>query len=361
MSSFTYVIAEDIEIYNRIQTEPNVLFILDQSESMLELVGSTGKTRDEIVKEAFGQVMSQSYNNLNVGFMDFGRNNGAGVDLPVADVNELATNIESGVASTTESYASMLSRFVNGVEGPQNNAQTAIVEALLEAAKYYRGDIIDNLSQGFQGPPGMWNDGDSDYRDSVTGSGNSHWRAAGPRTYTGGTWTSGSAPGPGSNCHAVGSPAGAPYSQCVNPWPGSCTNISAQNAVTHQHGTFCPVAKVCTLWDVTGTECLTYSCPVSEQPNPVHTHNAVPAYTRCKETGTTNTSGWTGPRYYSSPIQTACTENFIVLLSDGGPTILGGHEQTSIQRTCTFCHSVPDGESFGPADRFLAAIEQHDW
>ena len=178
ISSFTQTFAEDIEIYDRIQTEPNVLFVLDQSESMLELVGATGKTRYQIVKEAFQQVMSQSYNNLNVGFMDYGRDNGAGVDLPVADVNELARNIEPNVVSTTEPYSSMLSRFVTNLEGPQNNAKTATVEALLEAAKYYRGEIIDNKSQGYQGPPGVWTDGDSDYKDSVTGSGNSHWRAA---------------------------------------------------------------------------------------------------------------------------------------------------------------------------------------
>ena len=115
--------AEDIEIYNRIQTEPNVLFILDQSESMLEPVGSTGLNRDQIVKQAFQQVMSQTYNNLNIGFMDYGRDNGAGVDLPVADINQPAKNVEPNVVSTTETYASMLSRFVSNVEGPQNNAK----------------------------------------------------------------------------------------------------------------------------------------------------------------------------------------------------------------------------------------------
>ncbi len=344
ISGFTNVFAEDIEIYDRIQTEPNVLFILDQSESMLELVGSTGLTRDQIVKQAFQQVMSQTYNNLNVGFMDYGRNNGAGVDLPVADVNELARNIEPNVVSTTETYASMLSRFVANVEGPQPNAKTATVEALLEAAKYYRGEILDNKSQGYQGPPGIWNDGDSDYWDSVTGSGNSHWRAAGPRTYSGGSWQSSSTPGPyGPTCKTTNI-AGVSLPVCTNPWPGSCWNVPYQPPVnnpfvpSHPHGSKCidPPGYGCLLWNVDNTECVTSGCLGGTEPAYYHTHAAsttpeVPAHTRCKETGTSTSTGFNGDRFYISPIQTACTENFIVLLSDGGPTILGNHEQTSIK------------------------------
>ncbi len=341
ISSFSHVIAEDIEIYNRIQTEPNVLFILDQSESMLEPVGSTGLNRDQIVKQAFQQVMSQTYNNLNIGFMDYGRDNGAGVDLPVADINQPAKNVEPNVVSTTETYASMLSRFVNNLEGPQSNAKTATVEALLEAAKYYRGEILDNKSQGYQGPPGVWNDGDSDYWDSATGSGNSHWRAAGPRTYTGGVWGSSSSLGPyGATCQQTAI-AGITLPVCSNPWPSSCTYVSVvppstTPSYTHQHGSTCQGGFGCKLWNVDNTECVDYGCLGSYVPNPPHTHPATtnpgtPAYTRCNETGTNTSSGFNGDRYYTSPIQTACTENFIVLLSDGGPTILGSHEQTSIK------------------------------
>ena len=88
--SSTSLLADDIEVYTNNLTKANVLFILDQSESMLQMVGSTGKTRDQVAKEAFQTVMSQNYQNLNVGFMDYGRNNGAGVDLPVADINQSA-------------------------------------------------------------------------------------------------------------------------------------------------------------------------------------------------------------------------------------------------------------------------------
>lgn len=337
LSSFTNSFAEDIEIYNRIQTEPNVLFILDQSVSMLEPVGATGLNRDQIVKQAFQQVMGQTYNNLNVGFMDYGRDNGAGVDLPVADINQPAKNVEPNVVSTTETYASMLSRFVTNIEGPQPNAKTATVEALLEAAKYYRGEIIDNKSQGYQGPPGVWNDTNSNYKDSITGSGSSHWRAAGPRTYTGGTWGSSSSTGPyGATCKRTNVP-GISLPVCTNPWPGSCNYKPAVNtsAYNHQHGTQCinPPGYGCTLWNVDNTECVSYGCLGGTEPKPPHNHPAVntPAYDECKETGPSTSSGFNGDRYYTSPIQTACTENFIVLLSDGGPTILGGHEQTSIK------------------------------
>ena len=325
VSSYTQVLAEDVEIYNRLQTEPNVLFILDQSESMLQMVGSTGLTRDQVVKQAFQTVMSQPYQNLNVGFMDYGRDNGAGVDLPVADVNDFAKNVEPDVVSTTETYASLLTRFSNNLEGPQPNAKTALVEALLEAAKYYRGDIIDNLSQGI-GNQGTWDDSQSRY----TGG---HWRAAGPRTLTVGAST----PVQGSYCHHSSSPAGAPYSQCSNPFPGTCQNRPADPPstwppVTHQHGSSCtnPPGYGCTQYDITGTECVTYGCLGGTTPNPTHTHPGGsdpghPAYVRCRETD------YTTAKKYISPIQSACTENFIVLLSDGAPTILGSHEQTSIQ------------------------------
>ena len=216
------IFAEDIEIYTGNSTKANVLFILDQSESMLQMVGSTGQTRDQVVKDAFKTVLSQSYQNLNVGFMDYGRDNGAGVDLPVVDINQPAKSVEPNVVSTTETYAQLLSRFVENLEGPQPNAKTALVEALLEAAKYYRGDVIDTLSQGFLTPHGTWDDntGSSTYSRYA----GAHWRAAGPRTFT----TGGSSPVAGSYCHAAGSPAGAPYSQCSNPFPGSCNNINAK-------------------------------------------------------------------------------------------------------------------------------------
>lgn len=78
---------------------------------------------------------------------------------------------------------------------------------------------------------------------------------------------------------------------------------------------------------------MSYGCLGGTEPSPSHTHPATttPAYVRCRETGTSTSSGFNGDRYYTSPIQTTCTDNFIVLLSDGGPTILVGHEQTSIK------------------------------
>ncbi len=309
-TQITNVSAEQIEIYNGNSTRANVLFILDQSESMLELVGSTGMTRDQVVKNAFQLVLAQTYENLNVGFMDYGRDNGAGVDLPVVDINQPAQNVEPGVNDPTETYASMLSRFVNNLEGPQPNAKTALVEALLEAGKYYRGDVIDNLSQGFLTPHGTWDDntGSSTYSRYA----GAHWRAAGPRTFT----TGGTSNVAGSYCHAAGSPPGAPHSQCNNPFPGSCRNLSA-NSGTRQ---VCTGGYTCTEYDITGTECVTNTC--NSYTTTTWSH---PAYTRCKETRSSTA------KRYITPIQSSCDKNFIVLLSDGGPTILGSHEQTSIQ------------------------------
>ena len=55
-------------------------------------------TRLDVVKSAFSTLLSQQYSTLNVGIMDFRSWTGSGVDMPVADVNQLANrSVEPGV------------------------------------------------------------------------------------------------------------------------------------------------------------------------------------------------------------------------------------------------------------------------
>lgn len=295
VSSFTQVIADDIEIYNRTQTVPNVLFVIDVSGSMDTQISPGGQTRLEVVQDAFATILSDTYPLLNVGFMDYGDWTGSGVDLPVVDVNQLAKNVEPGVASATETYAQLLTRSVNALSPRNSGARTPTVEALYEAALYFRG--AEPLEGDRDEPHTSWDDdlNDSEYRGG-------HWTSAGLRTYSGGTLNS----VPAHSCTMAPVPSGAPGPACVNPYPNTCSNKPAQS------GTYeaCTGGYSCDQYDATGTECISSSCNSTTT-----TPWSDPAHTRCKETE----SRIVGSKYVS-PIQTACTANYIVLLSDGAPS-----------------------------------------
>ncbi len=179
--SSTQTFAEDIEIYNSTQKVPNVLFIIDSSGSMDDDINgddpsSTGlPSKWSLVTTALDGILSESYSNLNVGFMNFAGDNGRGVDFPVADINGSAKSVEPSVSDPNESYSSLLRRFITNLPAPDDS--TPITQSLYEAALYYRGENVDYGAQN----PGTWNDANSEY----TGA---HVEAAGPRTYSGGTW-----------------------------------------------------------------------------------------------------------------------------------------------------------------------------
>ena len=224
LTSVTQALAEDIEIYNRTQTIPNVLFVIDRSGSMgdpIDPANPGGLSRFEVVQSALNTILMQSYETLNIGYMDFSGDQASGVDFPVADVNMISKSIEPGVVSTTETYSELISRVVTN--SPNPGGATPIVEALYEAALYYRGD--DVLLGKYE--PGTWNDTNSQYENGDS-------RAAGPQTFTGATWDS-------------------------------------------------------------------------------------------------NIGDFVGTPQYVSPIQTACTENFIILLSDGAPTVSSSTVKTNIR------------------------------
>jgi type IV pilus assembly protein PilY1 len=291
VSSFSYALADDIEIYNRTQTIPNVLFIIDASGSMNDPVdpaNPTGPTRLETVKTAFGNILSQPYSLLNVGFMDFKSWTGSGVDLPVADVNQLARNVEPGVASTTETYSQLLMRSVNALSA---NGRTPTVEALYEAALYFRGDAVFEGVQ--QEPHTGWNDATASSK-YIGG----HWTSAGLRTYQGGTIN-----------YINGDWCLNEATSFSGAWYGLC-GISMINPSTCQSYN----QNVCSGG--------TYSCPGGQDTEGNCNGGWVCSGTVVNETH--NRCRLAEQRLvganYVTPIQTACTSNHIVLLSDGKPT-----------------------------------------
>jgi type IV pilus assembly protein PilY1 len=290
ISSFTHALAEDIEIYNRTQTVPNVLFVIDTSGSMNEpaTVSANNPTRLDVVKTAFSSMLGQTYPLLNVGFMDFRHWSGAGVDMPVADVTQLAQSVEPLVGSSTETYAELLTRSVNALNA---SGQTPTVEALYEAALYFRGE--EPYEGDSNAPHTGW--GDAANVSRYTGG---HWKSAGLRTYAGG--------------NLVNVNAGWCLNEAVK-FSGSNYNICGSQPIN---------ASTCENYNDQRCDSASYTCSGGQT-----SEGACPGGWQCTgnlinevhERCRLSDNRLVGSSYVS-PIQTACTANYIVMLSDGEPT-----------------------------------------
>jgi len=302
VSSSSYVLADDIEIYNRTQTVPNVLFIIDASGSMndpVDPLAPSGPTRLQTVKNAMANILSQQYSLLNVGVMDFRSWTGSGVDFPVKDVNANADFI-TGV-SNGETYAQLLTRGVNAYSA---SSWTPTVEALYEAARYFRGEEPYEGDQNV--PHNAWNNTASSY----TGG---HWTSAGLHTYENGTvstvngwWCLNEATKfSGSNYNICGSkPINASTCQNYTDYRCSTGKYACNGGFTKNSdgSSSCNGG-----WSCTGSY-------IKE------THN------RCRLSESRNIGS-----NYITPIDAPCTSNHIVLLSDGKPTRLGNDTKDRIK------------------------------
>jgi len=157
----------------------NVMFIIDGSGSMDTTVASSGKTRLEVMKGALNTVLENAPDNLNVGLMNYGedqwRNKGRGVKFPISPINDPARPIvvdrmpvdewdnifwwyssipEPSETITVRSYLSEITDWywkdnwymdkyggTPAIDMPRKGA-TPIVDALYEAALYFRGEKI---------------------------------------------------------------------------------------------------------------------------------------------------------------------------------------------------------------------------
>ncbi len=379
-TSFTQVLAEDIEIYNRTQTIPNVLFVIDTSSSMNAVV--SGNSRMQHVKDALSSVMQQQYNVLQVGLMDFGGDDGRGVDWPVTDINALGAGVEplvgsrSGGNPATESVGFTLDRMGQAYNTSGN---TPTVEALLEAAKYFRGEDVYHGKARI----GPWEDNNAKY-DTSGSSGPSPQKtgystdAAGPQTYSGGFFDP-TIPVSSNYCSMnwFGSGSNPGHSICKNMWQSSvtkCKRINAQSGSTYTYNQCQGYTTICTQYDATGSECTkTKTTCTGGYKTVTTTSGARKGYYRCNETAY---GAWNGIPKYNTPINTACAANYLVLLSDGAPS-----EQSSKNKNETenlvygnssgnpcdnlsqagFQSSINNYGECGPdLARFLATVDQSD-
>lgn len=280
---FAPVEADETEIYfadKSSEVKPNILFLIDASGSMKQTVTTDTqvpqRSRMQILKDSFSEVMSTAPPNLNVGLMHYA-NHGLGNDYwwsSLKGVNFPATPIDAKVESLIAPYKAsdnlpnpatgdttvreFLASVVNNWSA---NGYTPIVDSLYEASRYYRGDFV---GWGRDVPSLGW--------------------AAHPLTYD-----------TGLSCSA------SHDEDCVKSWdqcnsnivPGSCNSIDY---------------NVCANWITTGSDGSGY-CENND-------YSKIESIETCKHTICDAVNGT--PKY-KSPIAYKCQANFVVLMSDGKP------------------------------------------
>lgn len=309
------LMADETDIYYAQNTSanPNILFVLDNSGSMnctdpatgavIASCLSAGKSRQEVMKDVFSQVLTTAPTNLNIGLMRYGGHGedaANGVSFPVKPI-ELD---KDGNGSAMSIIQASIPPGNDNLPNPQGENQpvreflkdvandwgaygyTPIVDALYEATRYYRGE---DVLFGRKLPD--------------------HVRAAHPSSYTGTL-------DPGSACGEITS--------CVKDWwecwqtivPGSC-RTEQRNACT-----WGVVANDACCWvpdsvdeagNASGGSCASYTCPRYDcTDTPVPTNVEVCDQQLCDGEPT-------GIAKYKTPIAQECQSNYIVLMSDGRP------------------------------------------
>ena len=151
----TSVKADDTEVFVSSGNTANVLLIFDLSGSMSSPPdGSTTKSKYEILLESLTTVLDnlKDKTNLRIGLSVYGIGGGAtGIRWPIRSISEDANLTDSAITTGTyQTHEIILKQLADyGTDGG-----TPIVDALLEAALYFKGDLVWN-GAGADEPP-LW-------------------------------------------------------------------------------------------------------------------------------------------------------------------------------------------------------------
>ncbi len=277
----TVLMADETEIYftdKSGEVAPNVLFVIDASGSMSQVVtgDASSRTRLQVLKDSFQEVMNTAPANLNVGLMHYA-NHGLGNDYwwssikganfpvspidavvkPLIETHQASDNLPNPATDTTTVRA-FLASIVNSWSA---NGYTPIVDSLYEAARYFRGETV---KWGMDVPSIGW--------------------AAHPLTYENAPICTKS--------HEA---------ECVKSWGQCNTNIVAGSCTATSHNQCCN-------WITTGGDGSGY-CKDDN-------YTCATVIEKCKHTVCDTVAG--APSY-KSPIQYSCQANYLVLMSDGKP------------------------------------------
>ena len=344
LSVLQCVHADDIEVFDNpglTGSKPNVLFVFDTSGSMDQPTPSDpSKTKQESLQEAVETLLNTSGMDINAGYLSFGKDKGRGIKFPVADIGSDAHDVDASIPENT----TVREVLINMVNAENTSGATPTVDALFEAARYFRGDSV------YWGRSGSFNSWDSDatpphYRQA-------HWKAANPASYSG-TKTGVNRSVPLDTplggaiterwCKDYSASGGSNECRNITPAHLDCSTVAAtdcedEEVETCESGWTYPVVNACltgparapTTWlkdsntkcctraDPTNVECLSWKwlgfCATPGEETQCRGGN--PEYQRCRwlrEYSSTDT------RTYNSPIS-QCGTNMIVLLSDGAPS-----------------------------------------
>lgn len=276
------LMADETEIYFADKSgdvAPNVLFLIDVSGSMNMVVPGdpTNRSRLQVLKDSFSEVMNTAPANLNIGLMHYANHSLAvndpywwnsikGVNFPVTLADEKVTPLIAPYKSSDNlpdpaSSSTTVRQFLASIVNNWNaEGYTPIVDSLYEASRYFRGDAV---GWGLDSPSIAW--------------------ASHPLTYDGASL----------NCKA------SHEVECVNTF-GECNgNIVQNSCVTRSYS-----------W--VGNE-----YPDRDKYCSMDSDNFCYADVEiCNQKVCDN---FTGSAQYKSPIKYACQANYLVLMSDGKP------------------------------------------
>lgn len=366
-------VADDTEVYvnpSTVEVAPNIMFVLDLSDSMNKTPDGTTPaagedSRLEILKQAINDVLDSDLPAVNVGLSTFTKDRASGIKWPTLGIDDDASGYDSNIDAGTT-----VSDVIKGiVDNAVGTGFTPTVDQLYEVTRYFRGMSPEAPSNHSFG---TWDNGQQNY----TGGSSSPqgWRAVNPIAHTGGLpyvpYNDSSRRYKARNCtdRSMQTPPGTDncaderaegltltcdtipavaartctfsncdndcgtYDRCETPsgnWapttyvePAGClTNADGSTWVTSYSGG--QPRRCCKTSDSGGTECTSHKWYASTCPAPngyverCRTWNATAgaqAYDACY-------TGQADTREYISPITQQCQKSAIVLLTDGDPSI----------------------------------------
>lgn len=280
----TSALADDTEVFQaqiKSSAPPNLLFVLDYSGSMTDpiVAGSAGARKIDILKDAVRAVIKDNAGKINSGIGSLYSGTPSGVQWPISDLNADPNTIDPNIPAGSTTVEQIIS---DQLDSRAAIGGTATVDALAEAAAYFRGDPVFHNGQ----PASNISAHIPDIYDSVIGQ------------YING--------GPDAAIAASYMPTNAYLPSGGN---GSATALCQDYTLA---GTYPGEANSC-LGQST-SNCVTLMRP---------TNSGIQDYFQCDYP---RTDQWIGADY-ASPINAECGINAIVLVSDGEPRVRENAEQ----------------------------------
>ncbi len=274
----TPAMADDLDVYSSMiagQQKPNILFVLDYSGSMNDPVpDSGGLARIEVLRNAMADVMNNNFDKINAGLGSLFEWETTGIKWPVSELNADANITDPAIpVGTVTGRDVIVSQLLKDADGA-----TATVDALVEAAQYFRGGRVTHddadVRASYRHQPATW---DADLGEYTGGNENA---AIAATYYPKDAWSATGGSGSFAYCYNRAYDGGTGVDDCAGRVTSDC-KVYAEQA-TGDAGV------------------------------------VIPKHQRCRYR---LDSAWTQPNYIS-PITNSCQANAIVLISDGEPTSL---------------------------------------